>query len=557
MLKNYGVSLHQWKEEYEFLLDIILDRLKDDRETGFDYALSVERDILLHLSFQCAYLDDDKTKLCIITRLKGEKSYVKDQRLRSLQTISENILFRYTIHDERIRFSGDLLHTLFSKSEMDLSLEELIQNGNPLNVPSQYIDKIRNNICQEIVAPVTVKLKNDQGESRWVKIFYELIYRKDGVLSEVMGKISDITQSMLATKYYDDAIALWHTDKLDQEAAVCLNIHKNKVVGGFSTLFCQDDLHQISADDYFSRLYENVLSSHDDRNIEAILNRKSLLRRYKTGDRHENLDVQIKTPAGVQWLKILVTLVENPNTGHVMALLIFHDINETKLMMSVYEKIALSNFDFIACIFAKTDSYQIMKNNEKNNLRPLSAAEGYHALICRLSHCFSEEKERKYLRQSFSLPNLKSKLSGADNYSFIGRGYYPDGTPTKKLHRFSYLDAKNEIILYTREDITNETPYLTVRGSSSVHNVSLEDLLYVESAGKKAILVTAYERLEVRESISSIQTRLSGRDFMRCHRCYIVQCKHIHKVAGNTVSMLNGDTISVSRRNLDALVSKL
>ncbi len=145
----------------------------------------------------------------------------------------------------------------------------------------------------------------------------------------------------------------------------------------------------------------------------------------------------------------------------------------------------------------------------------------------------------------------------SDTYSFVGYGRYPDGTPTFKQNFFTYLDKEGNVILYTRSDITNKAETLSIRVNRVVQNVPLKEIDYVESDGRKSRIVTKRERYEVNEKISDIQKRLPGRNFMRCHRCYIINCTAVEEIVGNCVYMRNGDGVFVSRQNMSMLKNKL
>lgn len=152
---------------------------------------------------------------------------------------------------------------------------------------------------------------------------------------------------------------------------------------------------------------------------------------------------------------------------------------------------------------------------------------------------------------------MTNQLSINDTYSFIGHGLYPDGSPTVKYHTFQYLDAKQQIILYTREDITNQAEELSFRSSSSVHRISFRDILYVESFGKKSKVITNIGEFTANEMISSLQARLPGRKFTRCHRCYIVRNAAIKQIIQNYAVLTNGSRVPISRKNVSLLCEQV
>ena len=105
---------------------------------------------------------------------------------------------------------------------------------------------------------------------------------------------------------------------------------------------------------------------------------------------------------------------------------------------------------------------------------------------------------------------------------------YPDfSLKLKKALRFvkqNYTDSN--IILQTKEGIVN---------------LKVSDIYYVESALHYCIYHTADAEYKVRESISSVEQRLSGYSFARCNAGYLVSLKHVKAIMKDDVQV--GDYI--------------
>lgn len=96
-------------------------------------------------------------------------------------------------------------------------------------------------------------------------------------------------------------------------------------------------------------------------------------------------------------------------------------------------------------------------------------------------------------------------------------------------------DDKNRVVLKIDEDnvvfFTNEIYYIEKEKSSKQFLVYLEDKCVVE----KGVL-------------SAIENQLLEQHFMRTHRSYLVNMKHIRRIQKNDLVLSNGNLVPISRR---------
>lgn len=96
-------------------------------------------------------------------------------------------------------------------------------------------------------------------------------------------------------------------------------------------------------------------------------------------------------------------------------------------------------------------------------------------------------------------------------------------------------DDKNRVVLKIDEDnvvfFTNEIYYIEKEKSSKQFLVYLEDKCVVA----KGVL-------------SAIENQLLEQDFMRTHRSYLVNMKHIRRIQKNDLVLSNGNLVPISRR---------
>ncbi|SFG46988.1 two component transcriptional regulator, LytTR family [Lachnospiraceae bacterium C7] len=80
----------------------------------------------------------------------------------------------------------------------------------------------------------------------------------------------------------------------------------------------------------------------------------------------------------------------------------------------------------------------------------------------------------------------------------------------------------------------NDTPLL-LQTKEGIINISVKDVLYVESALHYCIYHTSDKEYKVRENISSAEQKLAPYHFARCNAGYLVALKHVESIVKDEV----------------------
>jgi DNA-binding LytR/AlgR family response regulator len=78
--------------------------------------------------------------------------------------------------------------------------------------------------------------------------------------------------------------------------------------------------------------------------------------------------------------------------------------------------------------------------------------------------------------------------------------------------------------------------------------VRISDILYVESANKVQLVHIASNIIEAKHNMNYFEENLPEDEFIRSHRCYLVNGRCIARVASDEIEMDNGDILPISRR---------
>ena len=80
------------------------------------------------------------------------------------------------------------------------------------------------------------------------------------------------------------------------------------------------------------------------------------------------------------------------------------------------------------------------------------------------------------------------------------------------------------------------------------YNIVQRDILYVEANHSSTLIFTATNEFRSELPLSVWKDALDGKAFFQCHKSFIVNMGKIESIQGNTIFMVGGDKVSVSRR---------
>lgn len=231
--------------------------------------------------------------------------------------------------------------------------------------------------------------------------------------------------------------------------------------------------------------------------------------------------------------------------------------NYVRLRKKISRLILSYTHDLIWLIFANKDSYMVIEHMETTNENSTKISPNYEIFLNNAIEAYCKKEDWEYLKSCFSINNLKEKLENNDSYDFVGHGINPDGTPITKLHQFTYFDKEKGIILYSRKDVTNFLEQISFKINGIIYNFMYNEILFFESFGRKCELETISGSFIVNENITSIQNKLSGKLFIRCHRSYIINIKAITRLEKNYAILSNGKSVPINRQTLGIIKNKI
>ena len=182
---------------------------------------------------------------------------------------------------------------------------------------------------------------------------------------------------------------------------------------------------------------------------------------------------------------------------------------------------------------------------------------------------YGEEKDYDILLLDIEMPQISgielAKTVRRDNSTvqiIFVTGYYDyfsDGFDVSALHYlikpvnerklFPVLDKAADNLNYRQRSVLLTTADADIK-------VSLADITYVESENVYVVVHTVGGNYRTRISLAKFAEQLDD-TFIKVHRSFVVGLKYIKKIARNEITMLNGDTVPISRGMYDEVHAAL
>lgn len=124
-------------------------------------------------------------------------------------------------------------------------------------------------------------------------------------------------------------------------------------------------------------------------------------------------------------------------------------------------------------------------------------------------------------------------------------------------HAFDYLikpiSAKKISVCmrrYVAERLQSSKKYLTITTKGYTERLNLQQVLYFESCQRKITAMLEQHTIEFYQKLGDLYHVVAGAGFLRCHQSYVVNQRQIAALQNQTIVLLNGKEIPVSKRYL-------
>lgn len=115
--------------------------------------------------------------------------------------------------------------------------------------------------------------------------------------------------------------------------------------------------------------------------------------------------------------------------------------------------------------------------------------------------------------------------------------------------------AKDRIEM-SEKPIQEQAEILFLNVDKTLHKITLNDILYIESDRNYITVVTTKQKLSYIDSLKNWKEKLPDNQFIQTHKSYIINRRYVDKIAGNEI-YVNANRLPIGRTFKQELLNKL
>ncbi|MEG0770721.1 MAG: response regulator [Clostridia bacterium] len=330
----------------------------------------------------------------------------------------------------------------------------------PLNLEDskQYIEMFdRVYKGEQSVKSVTRWWSDSYNAWLWYEISYTTIYDEDKNPIKAIGTARDITERMRLEKRYEEEVEWRKVHNKDVMGSFKMNLTKNTCEDGITENVV---IKTFQGDGTVDSFFELEYATHQDKEeleeYKKVFNRENLLKIYHAGKTVVTKESFVEFEKGhLIWIRIELDMFLNPKTNDVEAYIYATDIDQKKMFRALVDAVVKIDYDYLALIDIKSDSYTIYGNENSDTPIPTEKNTSYKQEVTNFAKRYIIKEDVEKHIKDMSIENILENLKDKEIYTTIARMYEENGSLSRKKLQFSYLDERRTKIILTRNDITN------------------------------------------------------------------------------------------------------
>lgn len=114
--------------------------------------------------------------------------------------------------------------------------------------------------------------------------------------------------------------------------------------------------------------------------------------------------------------------------------------------------------------------------------------------------------------------------------------------------RKSYFDKEiDEVIERLKKELFSWREELILQKGQEIIKIPVDDIYYIESNGNYINMYRKSGEEKYRETMTRLEDELKGKNFVRCHKGYLVNSKYISRMRNNEMELTDGRIIPIGR----------
>ena len=119
--------------------------------------------------------------------------------------------------------------------------------------------------------------------------------------------------------------------------------------------------------------------------------------------------------------------------------------------------------------------------------------------------------------------------------------------PFAFIRKSFFYEEIGDIIKRLEQELLSWREELVLEKAQEIVRILVEDIYYIEASGNYIDIYTKNGIERYRTTLANMENELKGRSFLRCHKGYLVNIRHISRMKNNEIELTEGSRLPVGR----------
>lgn len=119
--------------------------------------------------------------------------------------------------------------------------------------------------------------------------------------------------------------------------------------------------------------------------------------------------------------------------------------------------------------------------------------------------------------------------------------------PFAFIRKSFFQEEIGDIIKRLEQELLSWREELVLQKAQEIVRILVEDIYYIEASGNYIDIYTKNGIERYRTTLANMENELKGRSFLRCHKGYLVNIRHINRMKNNEIELTDGSKLPVGR----------
>ena len=308
----------------------------------------------------------------------------------------------------------------------------------------------------DAVSEIKARMYNTAHELRWIRMQLKSIFDSNHTVVSAIGIGIDITEQVAKaeefTEFWNYRNAVLH----NTIASFRLNLTSNWCGDGISE---NPDILKMNVDGtvdgIFAYTYERIPTPEELERYRTVFSRGRLLELFEAGTASSSMEYRYCLTAGkAHWIRTVVDMKRNPETGDVMALMYAFDIDKEKTNEAVMATVVNNDYDFIMLINLRDNSFSLFRSNDDRVIMPPESGDDYIGMMQDVNRKGVIPQDVQRAIHDMLPETMEKNLENAREFSAVYQAVENDGSTSYKNITYTWLSKDAGQVILSRTDIT-------------------------------------------------------------------------------------------------------